>query len=362
MEGNKVTLYKKDSKDNIRFWSIWTEGADIVQESGIVGTDNPVENRKTAKAKNVGRSNETTPEEQAISEMESSIQKKLDKAYFKTQKEAEEEEVILPMLAKTYKSQKKKVVWNDEQQPVFVQPKLDGMRCLAIIKDHKVKLISRGGKEITTMDHIKDSLRVFNNMTLDGELYAHGYSFQENMKMIKKYRQGKSEKVHFHIYDVVSDADYGYRSSILNNVFARLDVVELERVPTYIAETEEIMKDFHTAFLSDGYEGTIIRHGSDGYKINGRSSSLLKVKDFEDIALPIIDIIPADQRPEWGLPVFELNGETFKAGWKMSHAEREDLLENKEDYIGKTAELRFFEYSDTGVPRHPVMLGIREDK
>lgn len=356
-----TTLYKKDSKGNIRFWSISTEGADIVQKSGIVGTDSPVENRKTATAKNVGRANETTPEEQAISEMESAIKKKLDKAYFETKEEAEEEEVILPMLAKTYDSQKDKIDW-DGKEPVYGQPKLDGMRCLSIIKDHKVKNKSRGGKEITTMDHIKKALSSLGNIVLDGELYAHGYSFQENMKMIKKYRQGKSEKVHFHIYDVVSKADYSYRASIIDNIFARLDVHVIERVETVILENEEELKAYHASNLAKGYEGTIVRHGDAGYKINGRSANLLKVKDFEDIALPILNIIPADQRPEWGIPVFELNGETFKAGWKMSHAEREDLLENKEDYIGKTAELRFFEYSDTGIPRHPVMLGIREDK
>ena len=30
--------------------------------------------------------------------------------------------------------------------------------------------------------------------------------------------------------------------------------------------------------------------------------------------------------------------------------------------IGKMAEIRFFEYSDEGVPRFPVMVGIRQDK
>ena len=47
---------------------------------------------------------------------------------------------------------------------------------------------------------------------------------------------------------------------------------------------------------------------------------------------------------------------------KFSKEERREWLINKNKYIGKTAELRFFEFSDTGVPRFPVCIGIRLDK
>ena len=47
---------------------------------------------------------------------------------------------------------------------------------------------------------------------------------------------------------------------------------------------------------------------------------------------------------------------------KYSHEEREDFLTNKKKYIGKPAEIRFFEYTDAGIPRFPVMVGIRLDK
>lgn len=50
------------------------------------------------------------------------------------------------------------------------------------------------------------------------------------------------------------------------------------------------------------------------------------------------------------------------AGMKFSHGEREKWLKFKKDYIGKTAEIRFFEYSEDGIPRFPVCVGIRLDK
>lgn len=118
----------------------------------------------------------------------------------------------------------------------------------------------------------------------------------------------------------------------------------------------------HKQNLADGYEGTMVRHGDTGYESNKRSSSLLKYKDFKDISLPIIDITPNEANTAHGTPVFELGGKQFKSGLKMSHAEREEFLTNRADHIGKMAELRFFEYSEEGTPRFPVMVGFREDK
>lgn len=355
-----VTLYKKDSKGKIRFFTIVTEGSEIVQQSGIVGTDSPVEHRKTAKAKNVGRSNETTPEEQAISEAESTISKKLDKGYFDTKDEAENEEVILPMLAKSFDKHEKKVDW--DSGPV-AQPKLDGMRCLCVIRSGSVKLLSRGGKEIETMEHIKDDMKGLNDMVLDGELYAHGESFQENMKLIKKYRPGESEYVKLHAYDIISDESFKTRYQKLTKISSTLSEVRL--VENKVVYSKEELQEIHGIFLNEGYEGSILRHSDKGYKVNGRCDSLLKFKDFIDIALPIMDIVPGDQRPEEGYPTFYWEGavdDTLTTGMKFSHEERKEFLRNKDKYIGKTAEIRFFEYSDTGVPRFPVCVGLRLDK
>ena len=131
-----------------------------------------------------------------------------------------------------------------------------------------------------------------------------------------------------------------------------------------------MLKTAHKAYLKCGYEGTMIRRGNSIYKVNGRSSGLLKYKDFQDIALVIKDIVPCKVETEWGEPIFEWKGATshrlgkdiLGAGTKMSHDQRKDLLINKHKYIGKTAELRFFEYSNKGVPRFPIMHGIRLDK
>jgi DNA ligase-1 len=222
--------------------------------------------------------------------------------------------------------------------------------------------LSRKNKAIETMGHIEAELAFYPDGIYDGELYAHGKTFQENMKLIKKLRP-ESNQVKFHMYDMVEEDTFIKRYTKLVTVFSveKDRTQHLKRVPTYRLNTESGIGIIHGDYLSQGYEGSMIRHGDAPYKINGRSDQLLKYKQFQDLKLKIIDIIPAEARPEWGTPVFELNGKQFKAGTKMSHDDRIDFLKNRDIYIGSFAEVRFFEYTDDGLPRFPIMEGEKLD-
>lgn len=359
-----TTLYKKDTKGKVRILNIFTEGADLVYQTGL-HDGKLIEHRKTCKGKNIGKSNETTPEEQATQEAQSKIDTELSTGYFFSYEEALGGNVVLPMLALTYEKVASKIDWS---KGVIVQRKLDGQRCLAEKKDNKVSLISRKGKLIDTLPHINMALNqvMKNGDIYDGELYVHGESFQTNMSLIKRNQPG-SERVKLCIYDQVKNLPYQDRILDLSQIigycektYTEFEVLEYDEV-----YSEEEMKKLHSQFLSEGYEGTMVKHGDKGYEIDKRSDSLLKYKDWIDIALPIKDIEPAEQRPGWGVPVFHWPGakdNELRAGWKFDHAFREELLKNKEQYVGKTAEIRFFEYSEEGVPRMPVMYGIRNDK
>ena len=350
---NEHTIYKKDTSGKIRYLKTWTDGDILHQESGVVGGA-PVPHQKVCTPKNVGRSNETTGQEQANLELQSLLAEKLKGGYFNTQAEAEGGNVILPMLAKSYKDEAKKVEW-----PALSQPKLDGMRALG-----DKSLISREGTKIETLPHISKLIAEI-PFHLDGELYAHGLNFQENMRLIKKYREGETEKVKYHVYDVVSSEPFSKRYlnfiKWFNENKAKYSHI-IEVVGFSLIKDLKDLKVEHATNLGQGYEGTMIRWGNEPYKVGGRSSNLLKYKDFLDIALPIKAIEPAKDRPTWAVPVFEYKGKEFRAGMKFSHAEREEMLKNKEKYIGKIAELRFFEWTEDEIPRFPVVVGIRLDK
>jgi len=351
-------IYKKDSKNRVRLLHVYVEGADLISLSGLI--DGKLkEDRSTCISKNIGKSNETSPNTQAEFEARAKIQSKMSEGYFKTIKEAENNEVILPMLAKDYNKEKKKVIF-----PCFIQPKLDGQRALG---NKMVPMISRKGKIIDTMSHIQKELDILdkeNEVYLDGELYAHGKTFQENMRLIKKYRPRESETVKYHVYDLIMDAPFEIRYAELKALV--VSMTEIKIVPTYKIENEEQLKKFHLQFIASGYEGTIIRHSNAGYSINKRDSQLLKYKDFIDEAYEVIDILPSDKNPDQGVVRCTIGGGyanvTFGCGMKFSHKEREEMLINKSDYIGKIAEIRFFEYTDDGIPRFPVCHGFRNDK
>ncbi len=349
---NKKTLFKIDSKNKVRVWSIWNEEDMICQEAGLLD-GKLVYNTKKATPKNIGRSSESSGEEQAIKEIESTYKQKFDEGYFTTVEEAKEIEIILPMLAKSYKDEKHKIDW--EKDKIYVQPKFDGMRSL---KKGEV-LKSRDNKIIQNMQHIEKELLDLGEYHLDGELYVHGENFQTNMTYIK-YREGLSEKIQYHIYDLISELPFEERIQILIDKIKESKNIVL--VKTFRIYSEEELKEYHSKFLSEGYEGTMIRISKSGYKVNGRSSELLKYKDFLDIDCKIIDIGPAKQRPEWGRPVVEWNGKQFACGTKMSHEQRIDLLVNKDKYIGKMANIRYFEEYDGGIPRFPIFCGIHEDR
>lgn len=331
--------------------------------------------------KNVGKKNETSQKEQAILEGLAKVKLKLREGYFSKEDEAINSKVIKPMLAESYED------FSDEVKfPCYIQPKLDGMRCL---KEGEV-LRSRKNKVIDTLPHIsKEEISI--KYTIDGELYAHGESFQDNMKLLKKHRP-ESVKIKFHVYDIVSDLPYKKRYELLKKLVKPCSH-NIQLVPTYLVKSEKEFKTYHDKFKSMGYEGAIIRHGEDGYKASGRSKSLLKFKEIIDRAYPVIDVTPANKNKLHGVPVvkvtdklvplttpkinfYEINGKvekitvdgvecgypTTRCNVKLSHEEREELLSNKDDYIGKTAEIRFFEFHDTGVPRFPVFYGLRLDK
>lgn len=366
---NIVSLYKKDSKGKIRVWRAYTVGDKLVQESGIL--DGKLkQDAKTCTPKNVGKANQTTGEEQAELEKDSKVEAKLKEGYFRTIEEAQTSLVVLPMLAKEYGKEKHKIDWDT----VYVQPKLDGMRCFAIIENGEVRLMSRKGTPIETLPHIVEAIKALNIVNaspaviFDGELYAHGKTFQENMSLIKKYREGETEEIRYHIYDMVSDSQFVERYNTACDLLqAHLPETILCPVPTSRI-AEEYLTEVHKQNIAVGFEGTMIRWSKAGYQLDKRSSYLLKYKDFKDEACAVIDVVPSDARPEQGVLVCTTfaHGDglpvMFKASIKGTHAQREELLKNKEEYISRMAEIRFFEYTDEGKPRFPVCVGFREDK
>lgn len=367
---NKQKLYHMGKSGAVYQWTIWTEGADIVTEYGQIDGKMQIA-RKTATPKNVGRSNATTAEEQAVLEAKSMHKNRLDRKYSKTIKQAEQG-VYLPMLAASFDKRKNKVNY-----PVDVQPKLDGCRCMAYWEGDRVKLISRNGKEWENCDHIIRDLEncLPEGWTLDGELYVHGKSFQEITKLVKKWRP-ESEEVVFHVYDVpstdvVRSAAFVWdeRKENLNDLHGHLyegKATSIEIVNSEIANDEEEVYEIQSEFLEQGYEGAIVREHDGEYRFGYRSNKLLKVKNFMDDEYEIIGYTTGVGKFE-GCVVWicttdggkDIHGTEFKVVPQGTMEERKELYEQAEEHVGELLKVKYFELTDDNVPRFPVGIGFR---
>jgi len=352
------TLYHLGKKDKIFSWKIWTTGSVIHTEYGTdLGKKQLA--AKEAKPKNVGRANETTAEEQALLEAKSMWQNKLDRKYRRTVEEAMEP-LPLPMLAKKFADRRKKVVY-----PVHVQPKLDGIRCLAQRFNGKLELTSRSGKPLNCPHILKEleDLDLADNLVLDGELYVHGESFQTITSWVKKLRP-ETTNVKLHVYDVLDmndlDLPWSKRYEWLQ-WFEEYGLPSLETVRTFSAGTEEAVTNLHDVFVRDGYEGAIVRMLHGKYLFGYRSDELLKVKIFQDAEFKVIGWQPGVGKFK-DVPVFRCvmdNGIEFDVAPKGTKAQRKEMLEEADGYIGQWLKVEYFGLYDSGCVRFPVGLGFR---
>lgn len=347
---NLATLYTRNKQGKIDYWQIWVERgiyANIIRTRyGLLDGASPIEECETVSVgKNLGRSNETTPYEQACLEATAKWRKKKDKGY---SEEIPREKVNalglpMPMLAKTYKPGSL-----DPQLPVWIQPKLDGHRCLAGWVNGEVKLWSRGGKFIDTLPHINQALAPVlpTDCTLDGELYIHGVPLQDLTSMIRK----GSALVRYHVYDQVSTEGFAHRFNAITCYST-----EVLKVPTTFAQAQDIAP-FMDRWIRKGYEGIMVRLGEDApYEGGYRSASLLKVKKFEEREYKVLDISESQR----GVICIQCNGFTVVAPGTAE--DKREVFEKKDRYIGKLVTIQCAKLTKSGIPFHPVALRFRED-
>jgi DNA ligase-1 len=354
---------KLTSKGKVCEWSGRVgDDSTLFLEWGQTGGKMQTKVKRYVKGKNVGRKNETTPMQQAIAELESLQNSKRDGGYVlipddteNIVKYLEDNKTVVsrPMLANEYAKHKGKL-----PEMVYVQPKLDGVRCVANVRTGE--LFSRRGKEIKSLPHVSrkilDTCFGDDVKWVDGELYAHGLGFQSITGIVssKKKIHDDAKKINLHIYDVISREGFGQRFDIPKSYN---DVVRTEHI-----QRDEI-DVWHKLFKEDSYEGTMIRYGDDGYEEGKRSSHLLKYKDFRQEEYTIVGFNCEKNNEELlgSVVLVDSDGKRFSARPAFTKKEKAEMWSTRDKQIGKTATVKFFELTDDGVPRFPVLVGVRED-
>ena len=341
-------LYIKDSNGNIRVWSIEADPYGFTITHGVLGGSMQSKHEGVLHGK-VNR----TVDEQIELQMNSRINKQKDRGYVESLDEAmigkptNSLGLLKPMLAKGIDGAI--VDYNN----AFVQRKYDGNRCLITNQNGNIIAYSRNGKPIDTIDHILCNLDLQEGETIDGELYCHGQSLQTIVSWIKRQQQNSS-LLRFNAYDYVSADPFKERLKHLQ----RFDVDGVDIVETFAVSNHNEVMELFNMFRSDGYEGAIVRHGSAGYQDGKRSSSLLKVKQWNDDEFLVIDITPS--KDGWAiLKCITRDRKEFSVTCHGDHLYKEFVLQNDTDFIGRTVTVEFAYYTAEGIPFHPIAKGWR---
>ena len=273
---------------------------------------------------------------------------------------------IKAMLAHKYNEDK-------ADYPAFIQPKLDGVRCLFTAKG----AFSRANNQFMNVEHIEQALKPFfaKNPTaiLDGELYNHGLKddFEKIISLVKKKKPTDIDKaeaaqlVQYHMYDVASMtiATYVDRNLFILSESSFRPHSCLQITKTQLATDFDDAQKFHANNLKLGYEGSIYRTPSGKYK-GTRSWDLMKFKDFHDAEATIIDFVPGKGKREGTLGKFIMRdheGVEFGCppGKGYDYNALAEMLENATQYIGQWATFTYFERTKAGSYRHPHYKCLR---
>ncbi len=359
-------LYKASSTGAPIEWEIWVEKEDglgvMVTEFGRVGGKKQLLREKIAQGKNVGRSNATTSFQQATAEAISRWEKqKSRKGYGLEVEESREIRGLSPMLAKVYEKERKKVEWDT----AFAQPKLDGFRCIVRRVGKAVKAFSRENQPLN-VPHILDTLRSIlkNDEALDGELYCHGMSLPQISSACKRLQESTSRLV-YHVYDTPTIGDYSARHAMLKDIVG--DAANgLQLVETIKVRNDDELMIAQQRFIDEGYEGAMLRHGKSGYEAGKRSSSLLKVKTFQDGEFKIVDYKMGRGKYD-GVPVFTCTtkeGHDFDVLAPGKMKEKRALGDDADKLVGKMLTVKYIYLTKTEepVPFLPVAVALREDE
>ena len=272
-----------------------------------------------------------------------------------------------PMLA--YPASAKPI---DYSKPTFIQPKLDGVRCVIQCDDFGgITAYSRTGKEWKNIQHILEQLvpffERFPNIILDGELYNHDLrdNFEKIISLVRKTkptaedRIEASELTQFHCYDIIDETKtFEERNAFIMQTVPRNNYIH--HVKTQAVATESLAKVVHQQNLDNGYEGSILRT-NDTYACK-RSHNLRKFKDFHDTEATITSWVEGKGKRIGTIGKFmaiDADGNEFGMPVMDKFKYLQDNFKKMQGYVGKTATFTYFERTKANSYRHPLFKAIR---
>jgi len=268
--------------------------------------------------------------------------------------------------------------------PLIAQHKLDGIRC--VCDTETGLLFTRSGAEIHGLAHISAALQLAVQAHpppcrwLDGEIYRHGAGFQEIVSAARRTVNpdaARAAAMELHLFDCIADDSCADRLRALHQWYdvtsalvpaGELDairVVHTEALPTCddAGALQEAVRATMLRFIAQGYEGAMLRVADAKYEIGKRSAALLKAKEMRQAEYEVVCIVERDRQRGVAASVMcrTAEGKTFKATPEMTERLKRELWQQRHQYDDGDwrASVRFQELTAGGVPRFPVLVGMR---
>lgn len=337
--------------------------------------------------------------EQYTLQFNSEVKKFLDKGYVEVEKhpnEYSEEElndifgdvktnqfgVVKPMLAKQYEKVTNQKIFD---KTWMASRKLDGVRCLLYYKDGEIHTASRGGEHYDySIVHIReyqpllDFFKEHPGIILDGEIFKRFKSLQQISGAARMEKNAYDcDWLEYWIFDCyVPDASaqdrYSFLINELNHKYGIMvyDNIDLDDCNDCVKILEQVsinkwsnMEELHDKYVSEGFEGLVIKDPTKPYKPGGRSNDMIKIKKYKSSEFLVTGYELGLRGSEDMTFICETNdGIVFKAMPVGDRDVKAEYVENfEEKYKGHIAECTYFNLSDDGVPTQPRMRVFRFD-
>lgn len=385
----KTILISRDSKGKIRQVNISCEWNEILKafvierETGQYQgklTKQPIIEIKKGKVKR-------TIEEQAQLEFNSHVKKYKDKGYkcisefgYSNIDEFDPEQVfpkqvtdqagiVKPMLCSVYNPNDSK----NKDKKWYISRKYDGVRCILYYKNGEIHTASRGGQNYDIaatnirLDPFLNQLFEANpQLQLDGEIYRHGWTLNVISGLCRlETLDPKHSELVFNCYDIIMETvPFKERIEVLDDIQNKVpQESKLKVVDHYLIDDKDIDK-YHDLFVSEGFEGAVIRDPDSTYKPGSRGKSWQKIKKFTDDEYEIVGLVEGLREEDMCFLMKTKEGYEFKAKPIGTREDKQHYRENISKMIGCMATVKHFGMTNTEqpVPNLPVWKALRDIK
>ena len=400
------TLISKDSKGKIRVVEISYEGNETTRIYTIYRYTGQFEGKMTKQPEIIVDKGKATRNihEQVELQFNALVKGYKDKGYIELENEIDNynsEElyqllgesptgsngVVKPMLAKQADKVTNTKIFNKEW---LASRKIDGLRCIIYLGDDgKLHTSSRGATnydsamfEILTHPALIKLFKNNKGLMLDGECYHHGYTLQQINSIARTQKVAKDlEVLQFYWYDIV-DLNNPFKSRLakMKSIAEELkeygseigwepdrifkeNELRIQFVPQVEVNGWDNMMKLHNEYVSEGWEGLVIRDPERPYKPNGRTNDMIKIKVYKDDCFKVIGKEAGLRGSEDMVFIMEMpDGRIFKAKPFGDREQKQEYWINfEEKYKGHIGECKFFYYSDDGIPLQPAFKAFRDD-